>query len=105
MSETRIQQEILLRMGSRRGIRVFRMNTGMARDPATGQRIRFGTPGMADILVLIRDRYVWLEVKTERGRQSEAQRNFQAAIRGIGGICEVVRSADEAEGVIHELLA
>jgi len=102
--ETRIQQEILLRLGARRGIRVFRMNTGMAVDPSTGQRVRFGTPGMADILVLIRDRYVWLEVKTATGRQSEPQRNFQAAVRSIGGVCEVVRSADEADGVIACLL-
>lgn len=103
-AETRIQQEILLRLGARRGVRVFRMNTGKARDPATGQVVTFGVPGMADVLVLVRDRYVWLEVKTAAGRLSEPQRNFQAAVRSIGGVCEVVRSADEADGVIACLL-
>lgn len=104
MRETRIQQEILLRLGSKRGVRVFRMNSGKARDPRTGQVVTFGVPGMADILALVRDRYVWLEVKSATGRQSEPQRRFQQAIESIGGEYHVVRSADQAEEVIGCLL-
>lgn len=104
MSETRIQQEILLRLGTMRGVRVFRMNSGKARDPTTGQVVTFGVQGMADILACVRDRYAWLEVKTPTGRQSEPQRKFETAIESIGGVYRVVRSADEAEEVVRWLL-
>lgn len=103
MTEREIQQQILERIGARPGVRVFRMNTGRARNPATGQVVTFGAPGMADLLVLVGPRYLWLEVKSPTGRQRPDQVKFQAAIERIGGAYAVARSADEADAIVRSL--
>lgn len=45
-----------------------------------------GTNGSADISATIRGRAVKIEVKIGRDRQSEAQRQYQAAIEQAGGL-------------------
>lgn len=103
MTEAQVQQSILERIGAAPGVRVFRMNSGTARNPRTGQVVRFGVPGMADLLVLVQDRYAWIEVKSARGRQSPEQVRFQRAIEAIGGVYAIARSADDAAEVVRHL--
>lgn len=57
---------------------------------------RRSQPGFPD-LVLVRDRIVFLEVKTATGRLSDAQGEWIAAINGAGGTALVVRPADLPE--------
>ncbi|MCQ2271156.1 MAG: hypothetical protein MJZ52_08050, partial [Bacteroidales bacterium] len=45
-----------------------------------------GTRGSADISATIRGRSVKIEVKIGRDHQSEAQRQYQAAIEAAGGL-------------------
>lgn len=97
MREAQLLRDIQLALGARRGIRVFRMNVGKARDPITGQVVTFGTPGMGDLLVLVGARYLWLELKGATGRQRPAQRAFQDTVRGeLQGRYEVVRTVEQA---------
>lgn len=102
MREKDIQAAIMEALGTSQGVKVFRLNVGFARS-SKGHAVRFGVPGMADLLVLAGPRYAWLEVKTPRGRQTPEQRNFQAAIDSIGGVYAVVRSVDEAFAVVEAL--
>jgi hypothetical protein len=57
---------------------------------------RRSEPGFPD-LVLCRDRLVFLEIKTETGRVSDAQGEWIAAINRAGGCALVVRPSDLAE--------
>ena len=78
----------------------FRMNTGAVQSEHKGKKrfMRFGVPGMADILAfssrdgececqeynrLIRE-VVWIEVKAPKGKQSELQKSFQAQVEAEG---------------------
>lgn len=96
-----IQGYILKALGQLEGVKAFRLNVGFARD-VKGHGVRFGVPGMADILALVGDRYVWLEVKTPSGRQTSQQKRFEAAVASIGGRYHVVRSVEEALAAVEE---
>lgn len=50
-------------------------------------------------------RFVGLEVKAERGRQSKAQRAFQAMVEGLGGLYRLVRNEDEARAAVDDARA
>ena len=62
---------------------------------------RRSTPGLPD-LFLVRDRCVWLEVKTETGRLSPEQADWIAAINAAGGTALVVRPSQWDE-IVHSL--
>jgi hypothetical protein len=51
---------------------------------------RRSNPGYPD-LTLVRDRIVFLELKTEKGKLSEPQRDWLTALRRAGGEAYVVR--------------
>jgi hypothetical protein len=53
--------------------------------------------GIADLMALKNGRTVWIEVKTDRGRQSEWQRQFQADIEAHGGTYILARSIADVE--------
>lgn len=95
VQERDILAEILIAVTALPGAFVVRANTGTARTP-DGRLVRFGRPGQPDVVGCIRGRYVGIEAKTPNGRQSEAQKNYQAAIERAGGIYIIARSADEA---------
>lgn len=63
-------------------------------------------PGVADYLIVWRvgedqHRIGWLEFKADRGRQSEPQRAFEAAMTVLGVPYAVVRSVDEAMAAVE----
>jgi hypothetical protein len=121
MRERNIQSEILLAIGARPDCTLFRNNTGMAwtgevvrRTPNTitlqnprplhaglckgssdliGWRRLVITPEMVGLTVA---QFLALEVKTDRGRATEEQRNFLRVVAESGGAGAVVRSVAEA---------
>lgn len=54
-----------------------------------------GTNGTADISATIKGRSVKIEIKYEKDRQSEAQKQYQADIERAGGVYLIVRDFDE----------
>lgn len=103
MTEAELQAEILLAVGSRPDCRIWRNNTGVGRT-LSGQRvIRFGLVGSADLLGILRGgRFLAVEVKTAKGRQSESQRNFQRMIEAMGGVYVLARDVQTVVDVIDE---
>lgn len=98
--EIDIQQAILLAIGARPDLRVWRNNVGVATG-ANGRPIRFGVPGSADILGVLQivpgiGRLTGLEVKAEHGRIRPEQLAWATAMRNVGAACFVVRSTDDA---------
>lgn len=64
---------------------IVRQNTGAAKD-VHGNFVRFGVKGQADIRACILGISVEVEVKSETGRQSKDQKNYQIALERAGGI-------------------
>lgn len=54
-----------------------------------------GTKGSADISSTIKGRSVKIEIKFEKDRQSDAQKDYQKAIENAGGIYIIVRTFDD----------
>ncbi len=98
LTEAVIQQRVLIALGARTDCRVWRQNAGTFSSLDGGRIVKAAPKGAADLtgLVLPLCRRLELEVKTKRGRESKAQKNWQALIERMGGYYAVVRSADEA---------
>lgn len=100
MTERDLVQSILVEFGARTDLRIWRQNTGCAIGRAG--LIRFGLPGMADIsgIQFGTGRRIEIECKTATGRQSDAQRKWQAMIENAGGIYILARSVDDVRRVL-----
>lgn len=87
-------------------ILAFRMNTGAIK--TENRFIKFGTPGMADILAFNQiDECmtcgpivlpIWIECKAGRNGQSALQKSFQEQVEAVGHRYVVVRSLDDLQG-------
>lgn len=100
MSEHDIQNEIM-RWLKLEGLRVFRFNVGRR------GHIRFGEPGMADILAFKESEFgaaypesYWIEVKSETGKQSKEQKAFQKSVESIGCTYILARSLADVKAAI-----
>lgn len=109
-TEAQIQKSILDWLAAEH-ILAFRMNSGAVKSEHNGKQrfFRFGTPGMADILsfpfvLTCRndvgfgiDMIFWIEVKDEKGKQSELQKSFQEHVESYGHRYILVRSLEEVK--------
>ena len=64
------------------------------------QGSRFTTNGTPDIIAVIDGRFIGLEFKTYRGRQSEDQKIFQVRLEAAGGKYHIIRSVDDLNAVL-----
>jgi len=92
-TEAATQRQLLAILGPVAGLHVERTNTGVAVDPRTGRHVRFGTPGAPDVRLTVAGLAVAIECKSSTGRQSEAQRRWQAAHEAAGGVYLLCRDA------------
>jgi len=114
--ETKIQNAALLAVGQRPDVLAMRLQSGVFRaydDP--DKIVRIGQPGLPDTMMLVATQItpdmigktiavaVAAEIKTAKGRQSEAQRNWQAAFEARGGVYRLVRSPDEMVALADEV--
>lgn len=93
--ESEIQQEIQLAFQQEwPQSLILRQNTGAMKD-SSGRLVRFGIPGQADLRCVIDGFAVEVEVKTTKGKQSDAQRRYEKAVERAGGIYLVCRDWEE----------
>jgi hypothetical protein len=93
-AEFRIQQ-LILRQIKDRFPRVYVARTG----------VDFGStvalpPGYPDITLIVKGRFVGVEVKSRRGRQGAEQKKQQALIEAAGGLYVIARSLDDVLEVL-----
>ena len=99
--ETEIQNAIRVVL-SEIGI-VKRNNVGKFYTP-DGRPITIGIPGEADLTLFQNGgKTVFIEVKTDAGRQSKIQRKFQAAVERLGYEYIIMRSVDDARRYIEKV--
>ncbi len=85
LTEAQIQRQILDWLAAK-GILAFRMQSGATLSSYKGKQrmVRYGVPGMADILSFPcfhgENRIVWIEVKAAKGKQSDLQQSFQRQV-------------------------
>jgi hypothetical protein len=113
-SETHLQQEIRLALGTKPDLRLYRNNCGSLPDPRTGRLVTFGLArGSADLIgwrtlvitpEMVGQRiavFTSLEIKTPSGRLSPAQTHWLHAVRSAGGIAGVARSVADAVVIVQ----
>lgn len=100
--ETSLQNAIRAEL-SRVGI-VRRNNVGTFVTPY-GSPIKIGLPGEADLtLFTYGGKTIFIEVKTQTGKQSQDQKHFEHLVMAYGFEYTVMRSVDEAKALADKLL-
>ena len=59
--------------------------------------------GASDLVLVLREKVVFMEVKTEKGRQSESQKRFQVVVERLGHVYKIVRSVRDVEEVLRDV--
>jgi hypothetical protein len=104
MSETDLMRQILCAVSAVPGALFWRQNTGVFRSLSGREIVRCGVPGMADIGGCYLGKHVEIEVKTDKGRLSPAQKRWKMAVERAGGIWVLARNPADALDVLAALL-
>jgi len=113
-SEANILHRIMLALGKRPDVRLFRNNVGVATFP-DGSRVAYGlAPGSSDIIgwqriTITPDMvgqsvavFIAIEAKGPKGRVSDKQVNFIETVNKFGGKAGVAHTPEEAEQIINK---
>ena len=80
-------------------------NEGRRRPQYTKKLLRKGLhPGWPDIEIIYRGRVIFIELKTQKGRVSEAQKNCHERLMLAGAVVKVVRNLDELREFLSMLI-
>lgn len=80
----------------------YRQNSGAFMTKSGGFMRATSVNGLPDIVAIKDGIYVGLEVKTEKGKQSEAQKHIQNEVTKAGGLYFVVRSVDDVKVIFEK---
>ena len=92
-----------LALNANRNVYYFAIpNAGKRSLPAGARMKKEGlTPGLADICLMFSEgRVAWLELKTLRGKQTPAQKNFEEVCDVLGHRYGLAHSLDEAIDIL-----
>lgn len=99
MSEHSVQNDILRTFGTVPWCRLWRQNTGVGRyvdRSGRARTVQYGEPGQADLIGILRGgRWIEIECKSPKGRQSPEQRAREQTIRKFGGVYILARSVQD----------
>lgn len=110
-SEKEVENGILYFLTNQVGVFAFKINTIGVYDQRGGfyrKLSKYVLPGTPDILACVNVNgvgvFVGFEVKSEKGRQSKTQKDFQEALQAKGkGFYFLVRSIKEAEDALKKV--
>jgi hypothetical protein len=71
----------------------------MARLKAMGLR-----SGVSDMVLIFQDHLVFVEVKDEKGKQSDAQRKFEEKVNELGFEYFLVKSVEDVQKVVDKFI-
>jgi len=86
---------------------ILSIPNGGGRDSREGKTLKNTglLPGASDLLVVIPNKTIYVEVKTEMGVQSTQQSDFQQRVTELGHSYHLVRSLEMFKGVILDEMA
>lgn len=96
--ESKIQQQIIIWFRNNYCLKHHDPRCAIFSVPNEMQMKFFNTglmPGVSDLIVLIPDKVLFVECKTENGKQSEKQKEFQKIVEGLNFKYYLVRSLEE----------
>ena len=107
MREAEIQDRVRLELGDPTRypeLVLWRNNVGQMIDK-DGRRVVFGVggKGAADLIGMWAGRFVALELKTDKGKQTDEQRKFEQLVLARGGVYAVLRSVEDARAWAAEM--
>jgi hypothetical protein len=105
LREHDIQKTVLAHLGlfGKDNVFAFAIPNAGWRPGAIGSRMKAEglTAGVADLAIMLpAGKVAWLELKARRGRQSEAQKAFEAVCHQLGHPYAMARGLDEAIDVL-----
>lgn len=68
----------------------------------SGRYFRAGKPGVHDLTVCFKGRYIGIELKSAKGRQKQNQVDAQISIEENGGLYIIARSLEDVENIFKE---
>ncbi len=111
--ETLLQQEIRLALGKIPTLRLFRNQVGQLPHPKSGRYVQFGlAKGSSDLIGFKKVKitpdmvgkeiaqFVSIEIKTNKGKPTQIQKNWLNYIHESGGISGVARSIKDALNIL-----
>jgi hypothetical protein len=78
----------------------FRANSGAVK-LESGRFMKTGKAGCPDIICCVGGKFIGLEVKNEKGKQSPTQKDTEEKIKKVGGEYYVVRSVDDVGLILN----
>jgi hypothetical protein len=101
VKENAVQYAIMLAIGSRPDVRLWRNNSGLLFTPG-GRRIRASVEGAPDLIGLLapHGRFLGIECKSDSGKQTSVQIAFQRMIESFGGLYILARSVEDVTTVL-----
>lgn len=107
MSEDQIQQQLVIYFRNNiKGI-IFSVPNGGSRNVAEAKKLKNTglLPGVSDLIILLpNEQTIFIEVKTDKGKQSEVQINFEKKVFEMGYKYFVVKNIEEFKNIFDLLL-
>lgn len=109
MTEDQLQQRIVIDFRNRNlknDNLIFSIPNGGSRNTVEALKLKkTGTlAGVSDLIIMVPNRIIFLELKTESGIQSEVQKNFQNKVEALGFQYCLIRNLKDYEELMQTLL-
>lgn len=102
MTEKQIENQILSYLATRKECFAFKFKDQAKFIGGRYRKSNWEINGVADLCCLMDNGLtLWLEVKTDKGKQSKNQKNFEKIIKKHKGYYHVVRSVEETRKIIE----
>ena len=98
-------QRTIIRYLRLKGIMVFAVPNGGSRNVREAHNLKLSgvLAGVSDLIILMQKRAVFVELKTDKGRQSEYQKKFQQDVESLGFEYLIWRSLDDCIKFVNNL--
>jgi len=100
MKESDIQKVIIEYLKIKR-IFHYRQNSGAFMTKSGGFMRASSVNGLPDIVAIKDGRYIGIEVKTPKGKQSDAQKDIEREVTKAGGFYFIVRSLEDVRKIFE----
>ena len=101
ISEKQLENSILQYLAMRNDCFAFKFKDQSKRINNSYRRNPWEVNGVSDICVLLADgRTLWVEIKTDAGRQSKSQIFFEKKVKEFGGEYFIARSIEDVKAIL-----
>lgn len=109
MTEDQLQQKIVIDFRNRNlknDNLIFAIPNGGSRNQLEAMKLKkTGTlAGVSDLIIMIPNKIIFLELKTEKGIQSDSQKLFQNKVNALGFEYCLIRNLKDYEELMQTLL-